>query len=216
MICFLFIYLTFGERVGTMPHQVYFRILAVELLHFPSRETYSSRTEQIIQMCRGGCSGYRSDPRFARQHPHEGELRRSNPFPFRPFSHQSHERHIVLQGFGRELRQVPAAVALVETAVLVDYTRKERTSQRAIGTKPMPNSSSVGNIFVSGSRHQIAYSLCTADKGHTAWARRIERALASDSPQCKTFPSCIKSLTVPATSSIGTFGSTRCWYKRSI
>ena len=115
-----------------MPHQVYFRILAVELLHFPSRETYSSRTEQIIQMCRGGCSGYRSDPRFARQHPHEGELRRSNPFPFRPFSHQSHERHIVLQGFGRELRQVPAAVALVETAVLVDYTREERTSQRTI------------------------------------------------------------------------------------
>ena len=80
----------------------------------------------------------------------------------------------------------------------------------------MPSSSSVGNIFVSGSRHQIAYSLCTADKGHTAWARRMERALASDSPQCNTFPSCIKSLTVLATSSIGTFGSTRCWYKRSI
>ena len=80
----------------------------------------------------------------------------------------------------------------------------------------MPSSSSVGNIFVSGSRHQIAYSLCTADKGHTAWARRMERALASDSPQCNTFPSCIKSLTVPATSSIGTFESTRCWYKRSI
>ena len=80
----------------------------------------------------------------------------------------------------------------------------------------MPSSSSVGNTFVSGSRHQIAYSLCTADKGHTAWARRMERALASDSPQCNTFPSCIKSLTVLATSSIGTFGSTRCWYKRSI
>ena len=58
--------------------------------------------------------------------------------------------------------------------------------------------------------HQMAYSLCTAESGQTACARRIERALASDNPQCKTFPSCISFFTVSATSSIGTFGSTRC------
>jgi hypothetical protein len=34
---------------------------------------------------------------------------------------------------------------------------------------------------------------------------------ASDRPKCNTFPAAISSFTVPATSSIGTFGSTRCW-----
>ena len=71
-------------------------------------------------------------------------------------------------------------------------------------------------FFVSGSRHQMAYSLCTAESGHTLCALRMERALASDRPQCSTLPSCIRSFTTPATSSIGTFGSTRCWYSRSI
>ena len=41
-------------------------------------------------------------------------------------------------------------------------------------------------------------------------------AISSESPKCRTFPEVISSLTVPATSSIGTFVSTRCWYKISI
>ena len=36
-------------------------------------------------------------------------------------------------------------------------------------------------------------------------------AAPSESPKCRTFPTLIKSLIVPATSSIGTLGSTRCW-----
>ena len=32
----LFIYLTFGERIGTMPHQIDFGILLIKLLHLPS------------------------------------------------------------------------------------------------------------------------------------------------------------------------------------
>ena len=59
-------HLTFGERIGTMPHQVDLGILLIELLHFPSRETDGSRTEQVIQVYRIGRTGYRSDPRFAR------------------------------------------------------------------------------------------------------------------------------------------------------
>lgn len=66
MMISLFIYLTFGERISTMPHQVDLSILLIELLHFPSRETDGSRTEQVIQVYRIGRTGYRSDPRFAR------------------------------------------------------------------------------------------------------------------------------------------------------
>ena len=47
--------------------------------------------------------------------------------------------------------------------------------------------------------------------GCTAWARRIVWTPASERPKCLTLPSAISSFTVPATSSIGTFGSTRCW-----
>src|SRR5580698_654683 len=38
------------------------------------------------------------------------------------------------------------------------------------GTKAMPSSSSVGRIFVSGSRHHSEYSLCSAATGWTARA----------------------------------------------
>ena len=78
------------------------------------------------------------------------------------------------------------------------------------GTKPMPSSSSVGRIPASGSRHHSEYSLCSAVTGCTAWARRIVCAPASERPKCLTLPCRIRSLTAPATSSIGTFGSTRC------
>ena len=79
------------------------------------------------------------------------------------------------------------------------------------GTKPMPSSSSVGSTSSSGRRHHSEYSLWTAVTGCTACARRIVAAAASDMPKCLTFPSRIRSLTAPATSSMGTSGSTRCW-----
>jgi hypothetical protein len=71
-------------------------------------------------------------------------------------------------------------------------------------------------ISSSGSRQNSEYSLCNAVTGCTACARRIVRAPASDRPKCRTFPASTSSLTAPATSSIGTCGSTRCWYSRSI
>ena len=41
------------------------------------------------------------------------------------------------------------------------------------GTKPMPSSSRVGRMSVSGRRHQSEYSLWSAATGWTAWARRM-------------------------------------------
>ena len=84
------------------------------------------------------------------------------------------------------------------------------------GTKPIPSSSRVGTICSSGSRHHSEYSLCRAVTGWTALARRIVCEPASDRPKCLTFPAPIRSLTAPATSSMATSGSTRCWYSRSM
>jgi hypothetical protein len=55
-------------------------------------------------------------------------------------------------------------------------------------------------------------SVWTAATGCTACGRRIVFAFASERPKCKTFPSLMTSLIAPATSSIDTFGSTRCWW----
>ena len=79
------------------------------------------------------------------------------------------------------------------------------------GTKPMPSSSRAGRIWSSGSRQNSEYSLWSAVTGWTAWARRIVATPASDMPKWRTFPASMSSFTVPATSSIGTSGSTRCW-----
>ena len=79
------------------------------------------------------------------------------------------------------------------------------------GTKPMPSSSSSGRIASSGSRHHSEYSLWSAVTGWTACARRMVCTPASDRPKCRTLPSWMSSRTAPATSSIGTLGSTRCW-----
>ncbi len=79
------------------------------------------------------------------------------------------------------------------------------------GTNPMPSSSHTGSTAASGSRVHSEYSLWTAVTGNTACARRIVPAPASDSPKCFTLPAATSSPTAPATSSIGTAGSTRCW-----
>ena len=78
------------------------------------------------------------------------------------------------------------------------------------GTNPIPSSSSVGSNSSSGRLHHNEYSLWTAVTGCTACARRIVFTPASDRPKCLTLPCVIKSFTAPATSSIGTAGSTRC------
>ena len=46
----------------------------------------------------------------------------------------------------------------------------------------MPSSRSVGMISCSGSRDQTEYSVCSAEMGSTAWARRMVAGAASESP----------------------------------
>lgn len=73
------------------------------------------------------------------------------------------------------------------------------------------SSSSVGRISPSMWRVHSEYSLWSAVTGWTACARRMVSVPASDSPKWATLPAATRSATVPATSSMGTPGSTRCW-----
>ncbi len=84
------------------------------------------------------------------------------------------------------------------------------------GTRPMPSSRHAGSTVRSTPRSKREYSDWRALIGCTAWARRRVVPLASDSPRWRTLPARTNSAMVPMTSSIGTFGSTRCWYGRSI
>ena len=81
------------------------------------------------------------------------------------------------------------------------------------GTKPMPSSSQAASTPLSStSRVHSEYSLCTAVTGWTAWARRMVcGARFGQAVSAAPCPRAISSLSVPATSSIGTLGSTRCW-----
>jgi hypothetical protein len=79
------------------------------------------------------------------------------------------------------------------------------------GTNPIPSSRSVGRISSSTSRVQREYSGCRAVIGWTLCARRTVAADASDRPRYFTFPAVTGSDIAPTVSSIGTFGSTRCW-----
>jgi hypothetical protein len=89
-----------------------------------------------------------------------------------------------------------------------DLAGEEALAEGLKGTNPIP---SVGRISASGSLVHSEYSLWTAVTGWTARARRMVWAPASESPKCLTLPAWMSSFTAPATSSTGTFGSTRCW-----
>ena len=79
------------------------------------------------------------------------------------------------------------------------------------GTKPIPSSSSVGSTSVFGL--PPPERVLALDRRHRLDRVRAADRLraASERPKCLTLPSRIRSFTVPATSSIGTSGSTRCW-----
>ena len=75
----------------------------------------------------------------------------------------------------------------------------------------MPSSRTVGSTASSGSRVHSEYSVCSAEIGCTACARRIVSGEASESPRWRTLPCSTSSFIAPTVSSIGTVLSTRCW-----
>src|SRR5712692_8555983 len=68
----------------------------------------------------------------------------------------------------------------------------------------MPSSRRTGIMSPSRFRSHSEYSLCSAETGWTAWARRMLATPASERPKNRTFPCLTRSPTAPATSSIDT------------
>jgi len=68
----------------------------------------------------------------------------------------------------------------------------------------MPSSPQAASMpLVSGARHHSEYSFCAAATGCTACAHRSVFTPGSGRPKALTLPAAIRSLIVPATSSIG-------------
>src|SRR4051812_37974787 len=167
--------------------------------------------EVLLETVAFGGSWNRYDPRLLREQPGESNLRGrcvlARGERLQPFD----ECEVRLPVLFREARH-DVAKSVGSNVVLSSIVPVRKPLPSGLnGTKPMPSSSSVGRISRSGSRHHKEYSLCSAVTGCTAWARRTVFAPASDRPKYFTLPSRIRSPTVPATSSIGTSGSTRCW-----
>ena len=110
----------------------------------------------------------------------------------------------------RKARKAIAEIGTVERGAFIDLAGKESPAQGAIGNEADTQVFDRRKDLASGCLHQIEYSLWTAVTGWIARARRIVCAPGSERPKCLTLPCWISSFTAPATSSMGTSGSTRC------
>ena len=113
---------------------------------------------------------------------------------------------------GREARDGVAEVRAVEGGRLVDLAGQEALAQRAEGHEPDARAprASAGSPppapATTASTRSAARSPA-GRRGRGGWSAPRPRTGRSAAP-C---PAAMSSFTVPATSSIGTFGSTRCW-----
>src|SRR5271170_4494666 len=183
---------------------------ALDLAQILRRELDGERADVFLQtdQLRGAWDRY--DPRLLSKQPGERNLSRRRLLPFGDVADQIDQGLVSLERLGGEARQPASEVVALEGRFLIHRAGQVALAERAVGTKPIPSSSSTGSVSSSGRRHHREYSLWSAVTGWIAWARRIVPTPASESPKCLTLPCRIRSLTAPATSSIGTLGSTRC------
>ena len=116
-----------------------------------------------------------------------------------------------LAGLGREAGQRVADVVLAKLVCSSILPGEETLAQRAEGTKPMPSSSRSGRTSASGlSPPQRVLALDGRDGLHGVGAAdRLRGGFREAEVLHLAFLDQV--LTAPATSSIGTSGSTRCW-----
>ncbi len=167
--------------------------------YFPRGDAASSSPESA----RSTASGPAATPaRSARASPASVPRRRQ----------QIHQRLVRLPSLRREARARCCGSPCSSNVVVSSILPVRKPLPRGLnGTKPIPSSSSAGRSSSSGSRHQKEYSLCSAVTGCTACARRIVFTPCFGEAKVLNLAFWMSSLTVPATSSIGTSGSTRCW-----
>ena len=155
-------------------------------------------------------AGDGDDPGLLREQPGEGDLRRCGLFRFGDLPQQIDQRLVRLARFGREARHGVAEVAAVELVFssilpvrnpLPERTERnetdaeffERRQDFRLGLPPPQR------VFALQGRHRL-HGMRTTDGLHAGFGEAEVPYLACG----------ISSFTVPATSSIGTSGSTRC------
>src|SRR5215212_6557701 len=194
-----------------VPRSMRCQLCVLDLAEIVGRQLDISCRNVLFETVQLGRTGDRDDPRLLGEQPGERDLRGRCVLAYGDPSQQVDKAVLAFRASGSKrgtvLRKSPGSKVVVSSILPV----RNPLPSGLKGTKPMPSSVSVGRICSSGSRHHSEYSLWRAVTGWTAWARRIVRMPASERPKCRTFPSSMSSFTVPATSSIGTCGSTRCW-----
>ena len=179
------------------------------------RSSGASSIEAAAMFSSRRCSlvvpGIGHDPRLLRQQPGQRDLRGCRVLLLANLCQQVDHGPVRLARLRCEARQGGAEMSLPPKVVVSSILPVRKPLPSGLkGTKPIPSSSQVGRHLVfRDPPPQRIFALYGRD-GCTAWARRMVLAPASDRPKCLTLPSAIKSLTMPATSSIGTLGSTRC------
>src|ERR1019366_1331859 len=144
-----------------------------------------------MQLCGAWDRGH---PRLLGQQPGECDLSGCRLLPFPDAGEQMNQGLIRLESLRREARQGAAEVGALELRIFVDLAREEALAQGAVWDK-------ADSEFLKG-RDDFLLRSPRPQRGFALESR--------DRPKCLTLPSRIRSFTAPATSSIGTFGSTRC------
>ena len=102
-------------------------------------------------------------------------------------------------------------VAGIEIGRRGDRAGEEALAERAVRHEADPELLAGGEHFLLGTPPPQRVLALHRRHGLDCVRPADRRAAASDMPKCLTLPASMSSLTAPATSSIGTSGSTRCW-----
>ena len=165
---------------------------------FPRRSVRRRRGDVLLEILPPLRAGDRHDVVALVQQPGERDLRRRRALPRRDLAHHRRRPHVGVEVLALVARIAAAEVALRILLGALDPRRSEIRGRAELnGTRPMPSSRSSGMMRGSRLRSHSEYSLCSAEIGCTACARRMVCSPASDSPRKRTFPSRTSSAIAP-------------------
>ncbi len=121
------------------------------------------------------------------------------------------DAQVALEVFAGEARVSLAPSRRRKPLGRADRAGEEAVAKRGVGNEADAQLAEQRQEFGFRVTGPQEYSVCSAATGCTAWARRMVAGPASDRPMWRTFPSATRSARVPTVSSMGVFGSTRCW-----
>jgi hypothetical protein len=178
----------------------------------PRRQLDIGRAQVLREAMALGGAGDRHDPGLLGQQPGQGDLGRGSLLARGDRLEQIDQRHVGGPGVGGEARRDRAEVGGIQLGGLVDLAGQEARAQRAERHEADAQFLAGGQdaVVLDVARPQRILVLQRGDRLHgVGAAQRVQARLRQ--AEVPTLPAAIRSFTAPATSSIGTAGSTRCW-----